>query len=516
MTAEARGTSALYEVNPEPYLEMVGIEKGFGPIQALRGVDFEVRAGEIMALVGENGAGKSTLVKILTGIYRPDHGVIRIGGRPVTIHGPADSLGAGIAVVQQELSLVPTMSVVENVLLCNPSRGALFSPGKLRELARPFLELVGLSDVDLGIPIGQLPVADRQLIEIARMLSRRARILILDEPTAALSDAEIERVKNVVRSLAADGRSVIYVTHRLQEVFDLANRVTVFRNGDAQPAVSVKELTVETLIERMIGQHLGDMFPPKAAAFGAELLAVDGLLARGLRQPITLRVRAGEILGLTGQIGSGAASMLQAIAGVHPILEGSVQLGGKPLKIEGRRDAIAARIAYCSADRKQDGLFQVRTITQNLTAPALDRVTPFGWLSVGREKTLAGSLAGMFQIDARRLGHLANTLSGGNQQKVALGKWLGIEPAVLLVEEPTRGVDVGARAEIYAHLRKLAARGLAVVFASSDVQEVLGLADTIASFYKGRLVNLRPAADTDVVRVTQDVTCPPDERVEVR
>lgn len=368
--------------------------------------------------------------------------------------------------------------------------------------------MVGLEHLDPDTTVNRLSVAEQQLIEVARMLSRNARILILDEPTATLNYSEIERVKNVVRSLADKGKSVIYVTHRLPEVFDLADRVTILRNGESQPAIPVSELTPEALIERMIGRSLQKMFPPKATKFGSEVLAVHELCTKELEIPISLSVRSGEILGLAGQIGSGAAGVLQAIAGVQPIISGRIDLKSQTLNIRGRHDSISAGIAYCSADRKRDGLFSIRTVTENLTSPALNSITPHGWLDKRDEKNLSTSLAQFFQIDVHRLGHLAGTLSGGNQQKVALGKWLGIEPAVLLIEEPTRGVDIGARAEIYAHIRSMTNEGMAVVFASSDIQEVLGLADTIASFYHGRFINIYAAGETDMARLTMDVTSP--------
>ncbi len=500
----------------EPYLCMESISKNFGPIQALKSVDFEVNRSEVMALVGENGAGKSTLVKILAGIYHVDSGMIRIGGSEVHIHGPADSQAAGIAVVQQELSLVPTLSVAENVVVGDQSSGVWMTPRRMQEVAAPYLELVGLKDLDPTTIVERLSIAERQLIEVARMLSRNAQILILDEPTAALNDSEIAGVKKVVRSLAAEGKSIIYVTHRLMEVFDLAHRVTVLRNGEGQPGIRVSSLSSGALVERMIGRSLDTMYPPRGEQFGEEVISVNELKTDQLKSLVSFKVHSGEIFGLAGQVGSGVASVLKAIAGAEVLSRGSVHLQGKSHAFRRIKEAIASGVAYCSADRKKDGLFGVRTVTENLTAPALARVTPGGWVSTKKQKSLALSLARFFMIDPKRLRHLARTLSGGNQQKVAVGKWLGIEPRVLLVEEPTRGVDVGARAEIYAHLRKLAKEGLAVVFASSDIQEVLGLADTIATFYQGRLINIVKAAEADITRLTTDVTIPTPQSESVK
>jgi ribose transport system ATP-binding protein len=488
-----------------PLLKATGISRRFGAIQALRAVDFELRGGEVMALLGENGAGKSTLVKILAGLFAPDAGTITIDGEERDLTTPARSLSAGIAVVQQELSLVPSLSTAENVFLGGRRFTGPWTRGRLVRSARPFLERVGLTELDPASPVEFLSVAERQLVEIARLIARDARILILDEPTAALSDVEIERVKQVVRALATHGHAVVYVTHRLGEVFEIADRVTVFRNGMSHPPAPVSELTMDALIERILGRPLEAMFPARAGELGNPVLVVDDLETEGLAQSISFTVRAGEILGLGGQVGSGAGPLLRAVAGGQPTTAGTVHVAGSVLRSHSRRRAIRAGIAYCSDDRKRDGLFPVRTVTENLSSPALHRVTPGGIVSRRRENVLARELAGFFQIDPRRLGHQASTLSGGNQQKVALGKWLGVEPRVLLVEEPTRGVDVGARAEIYAHLRRLAAEGLAVVFASSDLPEILGLSDTIATFYRGRLVRIALATEWTHAHVLRDV-----------
>jgi ribose transport system ATP-binding protein len=494
-----------------PLLKAVRVSRSFGAIQALREVDFELKAGEVMALLGENGAGKSTLVKILAGIVQPDSGEISIDGEARALNTPARSLAAGIAVVQQEPSLVPTLSAAENVFLGGLRFKGAWTRARLVRGAQPYLELVGLADLDPATQVESLSVAERQLVEIARLIAREARILILDEPTAALSDVEIARVKQVVRSLAGKERAVIYVTHRLSEVFEIADRVTVLRNGLSQPPARVSKLSMDALIERILGRPLETMFPPRARTVGEPVLTVEDLETDGLAHPVRLEVRAGEILALGGQVGSGAGRLLRAIAGAQPVASGTVRVDNTVLRSLSRRRSIGAGIAYCSADRKRDGLFAIRTVTENLSAPALRTITPNGLVARRREKRLAHELARFFQIDPSRLRHRVSTLSGGNQQKVALGKWLGLKPRVLLVEEPTQGVDVGARAEIYSHLRSLADQGLAVVFASSDLPELLGLADTIATFYRGRLVRTAPATGLAPSDVLRDVMHGPGE-----
>src|SRR3954469_20540477 len=295
-----------------PLLRMESISKHYGSVVALADADFELRAGEVMALLGENGAGKSTLVKILAGLVHPDAGTIELDGSPLTLHGPADSRAAGIAVVQQELSLVPTLSAAENVFLGGVRFRGAWSARPAPPQARPYLAAVGLGDLDASRTAGSLSVAERQLVEIARLLAHDARILILDEPTAALSDVEIERVKQVVRSLVGEGRSVVYVTHRLGEVFQIADRVTVLRNGESQAPVGTEELTMDTLVERMLGRPLEQMYPPRASSLGEELIAFEDVVTDGVVAPTTLAARTGEILGLAGQVGSGAEGLLRA------------------------------------------------------------------------------------------------------------------------------------------------------------------------------------------------------------
>jgi ribose transport system ATP-binding protein/rhamnose transport system ATP-binding protein len=306
----------------------------------------------------------------------------------------------------------------------------------------------------------------------------------------------------------AEGRSVIYITHRLAEVFELADRVTVFRNGRSQPPVRVAGITPGTLVERMLGRSLDNLFPARSARIGEGIIDLRAIVGAGLSAPVDLIARAGEIVGLAGQVGSGAASLLALVGGAHPVLSGEVALDGVVHAITSPAAAKALGIAYCSGDRKHDGLFGIRSVSENLTAPALRRVTVAGFLSPRRERRMAAAAADFFAVSRKRLGSPATTLSGGNQQKVALGKWLSIEPRVLLVDEPTRGVDVGARSEIYGHLRRLADGGQAIIFASSDIAEVLGLADTVVTFYRGREIARYSADAVDERTLVRDITHP--------
>jgi ribose transport system ATP-binding protein/rhamnose transport system ATP-binding protein len=364
----------------------------------------------------------------------------------------------------------------------------------LRRHAATVLERVGLGHLDSRTPVEELSVAEMQLLEIARVLARSATLLILDEPTAALSQAEATRVLDTVRSLADDGTSILYITHRLEEVFAISDRVTVFRNGRSSPPERTADLTTPEIVRRMLGRELGDMFPGHASADEQTpvRLAVTGLTTQGVEAPVDLTVRRGQILGLTGQLGAGGSALLRALAGLQPALSGTVALDGTPLGLGSRRTGIAAGLAYCSPDRRRDGIFERLPIERNLSSPWLARAARFGVVSRRTERTLATRSAESFAVDTRRLASPVGTLSGGNQQKIAVAKWLGCEPRVLLVDEPTRGVDVGARAEIYRQLCTLADAGLAVVVCSSDTAEIYGLCDEIGTFHRGVLSALRP------------------------
>jgi ABC-type sugar transport system ATPase subunit/ABC-type sugar transport system substrate-binding protein len=511
------GAQVGVEGEEQPLLRMRNISRSFGVIQALKGVNFEIRAGEIMALVGENGAGKSTLVKIISGFDEHFTGNVEMNGEPIVLGSPVRAEALGIAIAQQELSLIPTMTVAENVFLADPSEQSWASISNMSKRAKPHLELVGLGELDPTTRTDRLSVGEQHLVEIARLIARDAQILILDEPTAALGEAESRRVLERVQALAKAGKSIIYVSHRLDEVFAIADRVTVLRDGRSQEAVSIESLTVDSLIERMLGRPLENMFPRRDGRGdrGEVVLEVENLWADGLVEPISLEVRAGEILGLAGQLGSGSSYLLAAMAGARRNRGGKLQIGGKRFLPKSPGEAIKNHIAYCSSDRKKDGLFLELPIYQNMTAPALGRVSIWGWLQRKKEVLLAKDLARDFQVDVSRIKDDSRVLSGGNQQKVAVGKWMSIQPKVILVDEPTRGVDVGARAEIYQRLRDLADSGVAVVFASTDIQEVTFLPDRIVTFYRGQMIESLDAEGIDSNRLLKDITHPYDDSEEV-
>jgi ABC-type sugar transport system ATPase subunit len=487
-----------------PRLDVSGVSKHYGSVNALDDVSMSVQPGEVMALLGQNGAGKSTLVRILSGLEGADVGETRINGVIVDLGSAKKAQAAGIAVVQQEISAARNMTVAENLVLGDSQFPWLWRRGALRAKAVDLLRRVGLAHIDPFTTMGDLSIGEMQLIEIARVLSRDAQVIVFDEPTAALSDAEIKRILQLIRTLASEGRSIIYVTHRLKEVFLIADRVTVLRGGRLRTCRPTAELSVDAVVEAMVGREVGSLFP-KRGDLGEVLLSVRQLAVPGLPEHVHFDVRAGEILGLTGQLGSGAARVVQALAGLVPGTIGEVTVGHRALRLGRRRAGLSTGIAYCSDDRKCDGMFADLSVTKNLSSPWLGSVAPWGLISRRREASQATEAAVSFTVDRSRIGSKVGVLSGGNQQKVALAKWIGSQPRVLLVHEPTRGVDVGARAEIYERLRELCRGGMAVIVVSSDAEEVLGLSDTIMTFYRGRLTAARAHGDWTEAELVREV-----------
>lgn len=462
-----------------------------------------------MGLVGENGAGKSTLVKIIGGFDDGYSGEYTLDGSPVRFSNPSRAEKAGIAIAQQELSLIPAMSVAENIFLVGDTVPLFSTKKSLALKAKPYLEEVGLDKVDPSISVNRLSIGEQQLVEVASLLAHDPRVLILDEPTAALGESDSVRILEMVERLAANGKSVIYVSHRLDEIFKICHRITVLRDGISQEPRKVSEFNVHSLVESMLGRELENMFPERMELTGtAPLLEVCGLWPDATVEPFNFEVYPGEILGLAGQLGSGSGDILSAMGGASGTREGNIRYKGKEFLPKSPKEAIKAGIAYCSNDRKLDGLFLGRPIKENLTSPALGRISAYGILNKGSEERLALGNAKKFTVDVTRMGTEAGLLSGGNQQKVALGKWLSIEPNIILVNEPTRGVDVGARAEIYGKLREFANEGKAVIFASTDIQEITGLSDRIITFYRGMQIGEIVLEDISATKVLEQITHP--------
>ncbi|MDE0520762.1 MAG: sugar ABC transporter ATP-binding protein [Boseongicola sp.] len=490
-------------------LRLSNVSRDYGAIQALKSASFEIGRGEVMGLVGENGAGKSTLVKIIGGFDTGFTGEYFYDGEVRRFSGPTAAEHAGIAIAQQELSLIPTMSVAENIFLAGDGVPRIASKGILARKAKPFLEEVGLGHVNPMRATNRLSVGEQHLVEVARLFAHNPQVLILDEPTAALGETDSIRILNMVKRLKDRGKSVIYVSHRMDEIFKVSDRITVLRDGESQAPRAATDMDVNSLVELMLGFELGDMYPDRRPVTRkAPILEVRGLWPDGILDPISFDVYPGEILGLAGQLGSGTSEILGAMAGSTRSRGGKLYYNGEEFLPARPRDAIRRCIAYCSEDRKRDGLFLGRPIMENLSAPSLETISINGLLNGAKERASTTENAIKFTVDPTRLPQEAGVLSGGNQQKVALGKWLSVSPRVILVNEPTRGVDVGARAEIYQILRDLADQGAAIVVASTDIQEITNLPDRVLSFYRGVEVGELHLDEMTSANILEQITDP--------
>ena len=488
-------------------LAVEGLTKRFGPNEVLKKVTLALEAREILAICGENGAGKSTLVKIISGVHPADSGAILVDGQPTEIVDPQRAQELGIAFVAQELSLAPALSVLDNIWLGNREVPLFHHRKGLRERARQALDKVGLSDVSLAAPTSQLSIAQRQLVELARMLTRDARVFILDEPSATLSDVEIERIFAALRALKAEGKSIIYITHRLGEVFQICDTVSVLRNGELVGTRRTAEIDRDHLMQMMLGRSIGEMYPHWESAPGEPVLEVANLCAPPVVRNFSFTARRGMVMCLAGQIGSGAIEVLRALTGLAFDATGEVRVAGKPMLLRSIGNAHACGIEFISEDRAGEGVFLRLSVGQNLVATRLADYSRAGLLLRSALRAAAKKLAAAVGIDRTRLRSRADELSGGNQQKLAFGRSIGGNaPGVLLMNEPTRGVDVGARAEIYRLIRQFCDRGYCLVIASSDIEEVVGMADVIITMYRGRQIATYRRGEADVQRVLADIT----------
>ena len=490
-------------------LAVAGVTKRFGPNAVLKNVSLALGAGEVRAICGENGAGKSTLVKIMTGLYAPDEGAVSVDGKALTIESPQHAQQLGIALVAQELSLPPALSVLDNIWLGNREVPLFHRRAALRRRARATLDKLGLADLALDTPVSALSIGRRQLVEIARMLTREARVFILDEPTATLSDVEIERIFAALRTLKAEGKSVIYITHRLGEVFDICDTVSVLRNGELIGTRPTSEIDRGTLMQMMLGRSMSEMYPRWEDKSDGAMLRVKQLRVPPLVHDFDLVAARGTVTCLAGQIGSGAITVLRALAGLIAGATGEVSVQGAPMQLRSVTKAQAVNVQFISEDRAGEGLFLRLNAGQNLIATKLREHCRFGILLRGKLRSVAAGLAAAVGVDRTRLRSPADELSGGNQQKLAFGRWIGSDrPGVLLMNEPTRGVDVGARAEIYRLIRQFCDQGYCIVMASSDIEEVLGMADVVVSMYRGRQVARYRRGEVDMQRLLADITHP--------
>jgi ribose transport system ATP-binding protein len=467
-------------------VRLTAITKSFGGVQALKGADFTVGPGEVHALLGENGAGKSTLMRILGGEMEPTSGEIEIGGEKVVFRDPRDARALGIAVIHQELALAPDLTVAENIFL--GELPPVISWGSLNRRAADLIRRLGFS-IDPAQTVGRLAVAHQQVVEIAKALSRDVKIIVFDEPTAVLSAQDAERLHTIIGSLRAQGVGIVYISHRLEEVFKIADRITVMKDGLGVGTVPASGVTIDQVIRMMVGRSLDAMFPDRAErTIGAERLSLQSASAGRMVKNVSLSVRAGEIVGLGGLVGSGRTEVARLIFGADRLASGSVVLDGKPLRLRSPRDAVKAGIGLLPEDRKQQGVILDKPIRVNATMARLTSVVnALGFLRTGAERRLVSDLGKSLRLKASSIEAPVSSLSGGNQQKVALAKWFHADGEVILLDEPTRGVDVGAKTEIYALINRLAEGGKAVLVISSEHQELFGLCDRILVMGEGEI-----------------------------
>jgi rhamnose transport system ATP-binding protein len=488
-------TTDVRDTAPAPLVELRDVTKSFGAVAAVRGVTLGLRGGEVHALVGENGAGKSTVVGLLAGVHRPDTGEVLVGGEPVALASPSDAGRHGIAVIYQEPMLFPDLSVAENIFLGRQplARGRRIDRRAMRAAAAALFARLGTA-LDPDRLARGLSIADQQLVEIAKALSTDARVLVMDEPTAALSGHEVDRLFAVTRSLRDQGCAVLFISHRFEEIRALCERVTILRDGRHVSTDPLADLTVPEMVRRMVGRDLGELFPKQAARLGEVVLEVRGLAREGVFAGVDLDVRAGEIVALAGLVGAGRSEVVRAVFGVDRRDAGTVRVAGRALPAGRPAAAMAAGVALVPEDRRQQGLVMDLSIERNVTLPRRHRLAVGGLLVGGRERRSAADWAGRLSTRYASLGDPVDRLSGGNQQKVVLAKWLSTAPRVLIVDEPTRGIDVGTKAEVHRLLSELAGRGVAVLMVSSELPEVLGMADRVLVMREGRVVAELPRA----------------------
>ncbi|HWD20376.1 MAG TPA: sugar ABC transporter ATP-binding protein [Verrucomicrobiae bacterium] len=479
----------------EPLVRLRGITKRFGRVTVLEGVDFELRAGETHILAGENGAGKSTLIKILAGIHTDFEGTIEISGRPTRLHSPQAASAAGIAVIHQELSLIGAMSVADNIFLGRaPTRGGFVQEEKQAAEAAHWVRQLGL-EINVRRPVEEFALGIQQLIEIAKVLSQNARVLVMDEPTSALTAPEVKRLFDLIQTLKGRGCGIVYISHKMEEIERIADRITVLRDGRLVGSAPARELPAPKLIAWMVGRELTEQFPRRSAAPGKERLRLEkfsvhpqGLAQRAAAQDIDLTVRAGEIVGLAGLQGAGSSELFLGLFGAYgDATRGRAALDGEPIHFTAPRSAIASGLALLTNDRKATGLVLSLSIIANATLAGLRELSPHGWRAPEAERAAAEKSTAPLHLRAASLELEVGALSGGNQQKVALAKWLQTGPKVLLLDEPTRGIDIAAKREIYQLIDDLTARGIAILLITSEMPELLTLSDRIVVLHRGEI-----------------------------
>ena len=476
--------------NNETILKVFGISKRFPGVQALKDVQFELKKGEVHAVMGENGAGKSTLMKILLGIYIPNTGEMVFKGEKYEPRSPSDALSKGIAMIHQEISLVPTMTVAENIWIGREDKFTklgIIDRNKLRRATSKILTQLGVQ-INPDIEVSKLNVANMQLVEIARAVSYDADIVIMDEPTSALTNTEIEKLYRIIRDMVSHGKSVIFISHKLDEVYSICNTITVLRDGQYIDTKSINGITGNQLVNLMVGRELKNMYPKDVFPIGEPVFEVKRLTRKGVFEDISFSVRSGEILGFSGLMGAGRTEIMQAIFGIDKYDSGSLYLHGKEISVKAAKDAIRNRIAMVTEDRHRSGLVQMLSVKSNISLAYLGMITKIGFINRQKEQKDCESMVDAMSIKVASVDNEVSILSGGNQQKAIIGKWLLTEPEVLILDEPTRGIDIGAKTEIYKLMNEMAKEGKAIIMISSELPEIMGVCDRIIVVREGRIV----------------------------
>ncbi len=481
-------------------LELKDIAKYFPGIKALDNVDFTIRTGEVHALIGENGAGKSTLVKIMTGVYQPTKGQILMKGAPVHFRTSHEAQAAGVVAIHQEASMFSELTVTENIFMGHHIRkktGTLDWKA-MRKHTKALLERMEL-DINPDTLIKNLGTAQRHMVEIAKALSVDAQVVIMDEPTSALSLKEVEELYKIIRQLREEGKAIVFISHKFEEIFEICDSFTVFRDGQYIGEGSVAESSVDEIVKMMVGRSLNQMFPKKEAVIGETVLEVDGLSQPGQFSDVSFSLRKGEILGFFGLVGAGRSEVMRTVFGIDKKSAGQISLGGRVLEINSPLTAMRNGIAYVPEDRQQQGAILEMSLAHNITLPQIDKLSPMGILNSRSEKEVTEEFGNKMEIKAASWKVNADTLSGGNQQKVVLAKWLATDPEILILDEPTKGIDVATKAAVHEFVSEMAGRGLAVILVSSELPEILGMADRIVVMHEGRITRTlnRSEADSD-------------------
>ena len=481
------GPDRIEKYMSEPILRMSNISKSFAGVHALQGVKLELCPGEVHALLGENGAGKSTLVKVITGVHQPDSGEIFLNGQPVRFSDPRMAASLGISAIYQELSIFPDLDIAENIFVGRRPTlaGSLVDWQRMYREAGKLMDSLGVH-MDLKIKARNLSIAQQQMIEIARALSVNASILIMDEPTSALTLNEVDDLFQIIRRLRSTGTAILFISHRLEELFQIADRVTVLRDGAYVDTRSMAGVTQDELIRMMVGRTVTDLFPKKNVQIGAVALRVSHLTRRGVFEDISFELHRGEILGMAGLVGAGRTEVSQALFGVVPAHSGTIEIDGQVVQISSPSEAMRYGMAYVPEDRQHHGLVLPMDITENITLPVLPRYSKMGWLADKSAQQAAHRAATQMEVKATTVWQKARELSGGNQQKVVLAKWLSTGPRILVLDEPTRGIDIGTKAAVHSLMSELASQGIAILMISSELPEVLGMSDRILVMHEGK------------------------------